>query len=304
MLTVFMATHNGEQVLPSVLESFAHLQSPVGGWKLIVIDNASTDHTKEVVATFLNKLPLSYLFEEKLGKNAALNVGLNHLEGDLAIFTDDDVYPHADWLVHMREAADTNISYSMFGGAIQPRWQIDPPEWLKWVPIGPTFALTDSDWQEGPTEPVNLFGPNMAIRAQVFENVRFDTSIGPRGTNYAMGSETELVMRLGAQGLKAWHVKGAVVEHFIRDRQMTQEWVLNRAVRYGRGSFRRAKSADSNVYPNWLGLPLRLLIKLLKPSLRIAKARISANQRELFLSRWQYHYLLGYVIEARQYART
>jgi hypothetical protein len=44
----------------------------------------------------------------------------------------------------------------------------------------------------------------MAIRTAVFQSgVRFDASIGPRNSSYAMGSETELVLRgrPGTQGL-------------------------------------------------------------------------------------------------------
>lgn len=305
MLTVFFATRNGERILPQVLGSFAALQSPPGGWKLVVIDNGSTDGTKEILSSSQQKLPLTFFSEPTPGKNAALNAGLVHLEGDLAVFTDDDVFPHADWLVRLREAADTNPDYSMFGGAIVARWQVAPPEWMQWVPRGAAFALTEPSWPDGPTEPINLFGPNMAIRAQVFaKGTRFDPTIGPRGANYAMGSESELLLRLGSEGHKAWHVKNAVVEHFIRDYQMQRSWVLGRALRYGRGSFRRAKAADPSLYPYYLGQPLRLLLKLIKPRMKIAASGLTMNKKKLFLARWEFNYLRGYVVEARIYRKT
>lgn len=302
MLTVLFVTRNGEKTLPAVLEAFTALQAPSGGWKLVVADNGSSDHTSQIVSSFQGRLPLTYVLEARAGKNAALNTALAHLEGDLAVFTDDDVFPLPDWLVRLREAADANPAYSMFGGAILPRWQVAPPSWMNLVPPGPAFAITDPAWTDGPTEAVNLFGPNLAIRGEIFlKGTRFDPSIGPQGSNYAMGSETELVQRLAREGHKAWHVQCAIVEHFIRDYQMSESWVLGRALRYGRGSFRRTKSSDPLAYPDWLGLPVRLSIKLLKPAVKRVKARLSSDKKNLFLARWEFNYLLGHVAEAWLY---
>ena len=43
MLTVLIATHNGTDTFLRTLEQFCALRSPPGGWKLRVINNASTD---------------------------------------------------------------------------------------------------------------------------------------------------------------------------------------------------------------------------------------------------------------------
>jgi L-malate glycosyltransferase len=299
MLTVFLATRNGAQTLPGVLEAFVRCEAPSGGWKLVVVDNGSTDRTREILHSFRASLPLTCVFEEQPGKNAALNTGLAHLEGDLALFTDDDVFPQCDWLIRLRAAADAQPSYAMFGGAILPRWEAEPPEWLSWVPAGPVLSLSDPGLAEGPTRPVFLFGANMAIRADIFQTgSRFDTSIGPHGANYPMGSETEFVERLARQGYRAWHARDAVVEHFIRAHQMDKAWVLGRAVRYGRGSFRRAKAGNPAVYPYVFGMPLRVSLKVCKPALRIAKAWLASDDRELFTARWDFNCFLGYTIEA------
>ena len=189
--------------MPGVLEAFTRLRAPATGWKLVVVDNGSTDKTREIVISFQARLPLSYLFEERAGKNVALNRGLSLLEGDLAVFTDDDAFPHPDWLLALRGSADSQSSYAMFGGVIVPRFEREPPYWLAWAPPGPCFSVSNPLMAEGPTEPCNLFGPNMAIRADVFRNgTRFDPSLGP-GTGCSLGDETELVQRVARQGHKA-----------------------------------------------------------------------------------------------------
>jgi glycosyltransferase involved in cell wall biosynthesis len=310
MLTVLLATRNGSRTLPAVLEAFTRLESPSSGWKLVVADNGSTDQTREIVGSFRERLPLTYVFEERPGKNVALNAGLEHLEGDLAVFTDDDVFPHPDWLIRLRAAADAHLAYSMFGGAVRPRWEVAPPYWLQWVNTSIVFAITDAQMVEGPIDPHFLFGPNMAIRAEVFKGgIRFNTAIGPRGNNYPMGSETELVLRLSRQGHSAWHVPDAVVQHFIREDQMNKPWVLRRAIRFGRGRFRLSQTADATAVPGWFGIPVNLFFKLLKKSAKTALAWLSLNERAVFVARWEFNYFWGHIIEARvirreRYARS
>src|SRR6185437_2364896 len=302
MLTVLMATKNRAATLRETLESFCRLQEPSSGWKLVIVDNGSTDQTPEILASFANRLPLHTLYEPANGKNSALNLGLGIVEGDLTVFTDDDVFPHADWLIELRKAADAQLAYSMFGGAVVPRWEIRPPHWIRWLQKGPVYALTDPSMKEGPLPPFLVFGPNMAIRTSVFQSgVRLDPSIGPRGSSYPMGSETELTLRLDRQGYKAWFVPSAVVEHFIRDYQMRKGWVLKRAIRYGRGMFRLHNRTDnSEIARSWFEMPiLRLYAKVFKEAIKIVRAWLRSDEQGLFSARWRLNYLWGYVIEAR-----
>ncbi len=302
MLTVLMATRNRAGLLRDVLGAFCQLQSPDSGWKLVVVDNGSTDDTQQVLASFQRRLPMQSAFEPKLGKNAALNAGLELIEGDLIVFTDDDVFPRPDWLVQLRLAADSQTEYSMFGGAIFPRWEVPPPPWVNWLELGPIFTITDPALKEGPLPGllVTLIqGPNMAIRANIFEEgARLSTSIGPSGPDYPMGGETELVLRLGKQGLKGWHVPHAVVGHFVRKEQLKEAWVLQRGIRWGRGCHR--------LYPNvklWMGIPRHLFRDIPKEAFASLVARITFREDALLRSRWRFNILRGKAIEARNISR-
>jgi glycosyltransferase involved in cell wall biosynthesis len=301
MLTVLIATYNGAQTLPEVLNAYCQLQMPVGGWKLVIVDNGSTDATKHVIHSFINCLPLTYVFESCKGKNAALNAGLASVEGDLAVLTDDDSLPRPDWLIEMRRAADSHSSFSIFGGTVVPHWEIEPEEWiLKWVPLGPGLTITDPSWKEGPILPAFVFGPNMAIRAEIFEaGYRFNVGMGPRGRNYPMGSETELTLRLAKAGFKAWHCKKAVVEHIIRKFQMRRAWILNRAVRFGRGQYRLSIQFENVKPKKWFGIPRYLIKEIAKQVLYVGHANLRGDAAELFQKRWKFNHLLGQAIEAR-----
>lgn len=303
MLTVLLATRNRAEILRGVLEAYTQLQALPSGWKLVVVDNGSTDQTASVVASFADRLPVRYVFEGKLGKNHALNTGLALAEGDLTVFTDDDAFPHADWLMQLRHAADTQPASSMFGGAVVPRWEVPPPRWVEWTDQGAVYTLTDPTLTEGPIEPGRVFGPNMALRSSVFtDGVRFDTAIGPRGSNYAMGGETELVLRLSKLGHKAWHVPGAVVEHFIREEQLRTSWVLQRAFRFGRGQY-RIRANDVGVRMACMGTPLYLLRRMFRQMGIMAVTSVSLDSEMWLRSRWRFNYLRGMAAEARSLAR-
>lgn len=130
MLTVIFSSYNGADSLPMMLDILTKVIAPSGGWKLIAVDNASTDNTRAILDSYLEKLPLTVLNEKKQGKNAALNTGLEYIEGDLVVFTDDDIVADSNWLVNLRTQVDKQKSYDIFfAGRITPYWSIEPTDW-------------------------------------------------------------------------------------------------------------------------------------------------------------------------------
>jgi glycosyltransferase involved in cell wall biosynthesis len=255
-LTVFFATRNRASALPRVLSAFAALTPPPGGWSLVVVDNGSTDTTAEVLRSFTDRLPLTPLSCPTPGKNRALNLALPQLRGNLAVFTDDDVLPDADWLLQLRAAADTHPEASLFGGTVLPDWPKPKPDWLSEQVVEFSVLYAQQRRPSGPCGFADIFGPNMAVRASVFaEGIRFAEHVGPDGSKplYAMGSETELLRRLEAAGHRGWFEAGARVHHIIRPEQMEERWILDRAYRYGVGEGRHYSGSMS------AGLLLRLV---------------------------------------------
>ena len=309
MLTILFATRNRARVLADVLTAYERLESPTGGWKLVIVDNGSADASREVVARYEGRLPLVLICEPKPGKNAALNTGLEHVSGDLVVFTDDDVYPRPDWLLRLRDAADAHPEAEIFGGRVLPRWEIAPPPWLvAYVPLAPTFTISDANQTEGPMDAQHVFGPNMAVRRKIFEaGNRFDPHIGPSNSgSYAMGSETEFVLRLTAAGARAYSVPSAIVEHFVRKSQMRLAWIIGRAARFGRGQcllYRRFPSGSEFVWgikhpaqgdPGLLGIPFPLLYQAGRKVVGLMRALLSGDKKRAFMSIWSLSFLYGY----------
>jgi hypothetical protein len=167
------------------------------------------------------------------------------------------------------------------------------------VDQGPVFALTDKELGEGPVGPERVFGPNMAIRADIFrQGIRFDPTIGPKGANYAMGSETELTRRLAGLGHRCWHAKTAVVQHIIRASQMEKSWVLGRGIRFGRGQFRAQRWPTPKLVKMGLSMPSYIRLKMAAHRIPELTARVRGNEEASFRANWQLQILAGHLIEA------
>lgn len=266
----------------------------------MVVDNGSTDQTREVINSFANRLPLQSLTEPKKGKNFALNTGLTRVEGDLTVLTDDDVFPNEDWLLQLSRAADARPDFSIFGGSIVPRWEVAPPDWTRWADQGAAYAITEPSWEEGPIAANCIWGPNMAVRSAVFQSgTRFNTSIGPKGSNYVQGGDTELTRRLEGLGHRAWHVRGAVVQHLVRKEQLDKAWMMRRAIRHGRGEFRLGQTSEITSRRVLFGAPRYLYRKLYREGTEMAKAWLMHSEEDLYRAHWRFNFVRGQIQEAR-----
>ena len=240
-LTVVFATRNRAAALPPVLDCLAAIVPPAGGWKLVIVDNGSTDGTTELLHRYRGRLPLTVLSEPEPGKNRALNTALGCLEGSLVVLTDDDVLPQPDWLLCLQKAAQDHPDASLFGGTVLPHWALPRPSWLTEAAVPFSVLYAQQKRKAGRCACDAIFGPNMAVRRSVFQaGFRFAENVGPDESRrtYAMGGETEFLRRVEAAGYSGWFVPEAVVGHIVRPEQLTESWILKRGYRYGIGEGR------------------------------------------------------------------
>jgi len=286
MLTVVMATHNGADTIGRCLEAFCNLTTPDGSWQLVVVDNASTDATPAQLDMFRGRLPLVIVQEPRLGKSYALNAGLRHVEGDLVIFADDDILPERDWLVEWQAASRRYPDIAVFGGAIDPRFENPPPEWL-WQTgwMGMLYAQT-TDQEEGPiaSEKGEIFGPNMAVRRLVIDTGhRFDTRF-MHGHSGLMGDETDFVDRAARDGFALGFAPKARVGHIVSPRQVQAGWLVRRFYRHGRSMRQhRIMRFGRPAAPCLFGVPRYLIVRVGLTLLRLPRLLGQRNA----LERWR-----------------
>ena len=67
-ITLIVCTYNNCDSLRRTLESLTRLAVPPGvAWEVVVVDNNSSDNTRQVAEDFLGRLPLRYVFEAEQG---------------------------------------------------------------------------------------------------------------------------------------------------------------------------------------------------------------------------------------------
>jgi glycosyltransferase involved in cell wall biosynthesis len=299
MITVVAATHNGAHTLPRFLDSLKD-QDITENWQILIVDNASTDSSAQIIKSYKDSLPITYLYEAEKGKNAALNASLSYLKGDIIIFTDDDVITSPTWLSSYRSAFEQNKTYSIFGGMIKPFWEETPNELHFQECIrGPVYALTDPNWEDGPCSPYHVWGPNMAIRSSVFEDGHtFNNKVGPnsKNKNYVMGSETSFTSGLNDLGYKCFHTRAPIVQHIIRANQMAPDWIFARGIRYGRSCY-EPQEIDYNP-KRIFGYPVYLSNRFLQKYSELILKTLFRNSTR-FKARWDVNVLRGQLMESK-----
>ena len=126
-ISVVIATYNRAALLESTLDELGR-QAFEPGDEVIVVDNASTDRTPDVIARAIEKFPvrIRHLREATPGKTPAMNRGIAVARGDILALTDDDVFlARTGW---RRSGACSPIGRSRWladgsipGGSARPR---------------------------------------------------------------------------------------------------------------------------------------------------------------------------------------
>lgn len=244
---ILFSTHNGARTLPHMIEALTRLESPRRPWRIIAVDNASTDDTSAILHAAAQRLPMLVLRCETPGKLPALKLAAQHVTGDLVVFTDDDVIPCPDWLRRFEAFADAHPAFGLFGGSIAPT-PIDPvTEWFAASKAQHAELYALSSHADGPVDAEEcVFGPNFMIRAEHLDTLgEIDADLGPtfeskRARSFAMGEDTQLMRLLQEKGVAAAYVSEASVGHMVRANQTELDFMLDRAERHGRGFAIRA----------------------------------------------------------------
>ena len=92
-ISLIVATYKRAEQLLVTLSSVAAQQTAPQRWECIIVDNNSTDDTRQRAASFIAEHPdlnIRYHFEPQQGLSHARNAGIAIAQGDIIAFVDDD----------------------------------------------------------------------------------------------------------------------------------------------------------------------------------------------------------------------
>lgn len=88
--SVIIPTYNRASMLPKAIESVLAQTYP--NWELIIVDDGSTDNTKELVANFIEKDGrIKYIYQENAERSAARNNGIKNAKGEYICFLEQNI---------------------------------------------------------------------------------------------------------------------------------------------------------------------------------------------------------------------
>lgn len=256
-ISLVIATYNRAEQLMVTLGSVAAQSLPAEVWECVVVDNNSTDSTRECVAAFSREhagLNIVYCFEAEQGLSAARNAGIRASRGAVIAIIDDDERINDEFLAAYLELFASRADIMVAGGRIIAEYPAGRPSWMTTFTERPIANPMDFGAR------VRVFpkgkipgGGNMAIRREALERVGdFDTTLGRTGKRLTGGEESDLFERMAAVGIRPYYVPRAVMYHIIPETKLTREYF--RRLSYNTGvSQRRRAELHGRVWRLYLG---------------------------------------------------
>lgn len=89
-ITALVCTYNRAALLREVFFSLTNQTLSRDDFEVVVIDDGSTDGTRDVVQSFVDRLPIRYFHQANSGLAAAKNHGIAVANSPIVVFMDDD----------------------------------------------------------------------------------------------------------------------------------------------------------------------------------------------------------------------
>lgn len=97
MVSLIITTYNYDQYVERAIRSALDQSLPKNEFEILVINDASTDRTKDILNNYLDEVRVFNL-EQNLGLSGARNFGIQKAKGQFILFLDADDYIHKDLL--------------------------------------------------------------------------------------------------------------------------------------------------------------------------------------------------------------
>jgi len=264
-ISVIIVTRNRAKMLSGCLESLVK-QTRLPD-EVVVVDNASSDNTKEVVLSFKKKLPIKYVSEEQVGIPYARNRGIKEASGTLLLMLDDDCEADKYWVERMENAHKKYPKAWVIQGRTHslPRTKI----YSLFAEFGRFLYLRDSAKKqtlrminffskefEEETELLICDTKNFSIKTSYLKkyNLSFDE-------NFYRGSDTDLGKQILQKNGLIMFCPRVTVGHWERSSLkefLKQQWQIGRA-KARIGNKWKKSSFTTNMPPKLKG-PLYLLL--------------------------------------------
>lgn len=232
-ISAVICTHNRANYLTKAIQSLLEQHAPKEQYEIIVVDNYSTDSTKEVVEQFSSSHQnIRYIYESTLGLSYARNTGWRNARGKYVAYLDDDAIAGPSWIDTIIEVFETiNPRPGCVGGRANAIWEAPRPDWLS---DELSTGLTIIDWSDVPHALPDLrqqwlVGANIAFPKEVLEQLNgFADGLDRAGTKMLSGGDVFLEQQIIDAGYSCFYHPRMVIDHHIQKSRLEKHWLTNR----------------------------------------------------------------------------
>ncbi|XYJ11337.1 glycosyltransferase [Telluria sp. B2] len=222
--SIVINTLNRATLLAKTLDSLRWLKYR-GAFEVIVVNGPSTDHSQEVIESWLPAIRVARC--EVANLSVSRNIGICMARGDIVAFIDDDAIPEPEWLEQLARAYD-HPSVGAAGGLV-----FDQTGYSYQYEYSTATRLANANWRlmrpadhlayPGAFEFPYLQGTNTSFRRNALLEVGgFDEEI-----EYYL-DETELCCRLADAGYLIRQLSNAYVHHKFAPSNIRNEHKITR----------------------------------------------------------------------------
>ena len=230
-ITAIVCTLNREKILARAIDSLVAQSLPAEKYEILIVDNGSTDNTRELVQALARQHGnLRYVSEPVSGLSKARNTGLEQSQSDLVAFIDDDATAWPAWLERICGVfAGRRPQPGLVCGPVRAEWGAPRPSWLKdyWLPFYSVLNWSDEPRCLDADEWV--VGANFAVqRTLAIDCGGFDAALGRVGNALLGDEELALTDDIRHAGYEIFYDPAIGVDHYIHAERLSRAWFYRR----------------------------------------------------------------------------
>ncbi|MDD5570121.1 MAG: glycosyltransferase [Bacteroidales bacterium] len=233
-ISVAVCCYNSEKRLPFTLKHLFNQKVDTNfNWEIIIINNNSSDNTKESAIKLYKDsgciIPFSVVDELKQGLIFAREKAFEVSKYDFICFVDDDNYLDNNYIKTAFDIVSKNTEIAVLGGFGEPIAEIDFPEWFG--KFSNAYAVGKQNEISGNiTESKGyVYGAGCVINKKCWNHIKSNGfkcfTTGRKGKSFSSGEDVEICIVMQIAGYKIWYDENLKLKHLIPKERLTTNYL-------------------------------------------------------------------------------